>query len=330
MKFSVIIPVYNVAPYLRECLDSVLAQTCPDWEAICVDDGSTDGSGAILDDYAAKDARLRVIHQPNAGVSAARNVALERVSGEWILFLDGDDVYAPDTLSSLRGMIAESPCDIVFFNSCHFEDGKAIDWPSAGEKTVLREMPEELPIIRNHSCLSGGQAYRRGLVRTLRQGRFAYGEDFLYLAQAMALSKRVLLTGRFFYGYRTRQGQATSLCQERQEKCLLDLIATRTQALRAIAKSGKRVDAYSARWIGHELTEDAYRMSNRLSAESRGRVRRAIREDLMACARLPVGLRAFDRLRMRVLARRVSLAWLLCGLPAAVRQGYGRVRLWKN
>ena len=68
--FSVIIPVYNVAPYLRECLDSVLKQTFTDWEAICVDDGSTDESGAILDEYAAKDKRFRVIHQANAGVSA--------------------------------------------------------------------------------------------------------------------------------------------------------------------------------------------------------------------------------------------------------------------
>ena len=66
-KFSIIIPVYNVAPYLRECFDSVLAQTFTNWEAICVDDGSTDGSGEILDEYAARDGRFRVIHQKNAG-----------------------------------------------------------------------------------------------------------------------------------------------------------------------------------------------------------------------------------------------------------------------
>ena len=81
MKFSIIIPVYNVAQYLRECLDSVLAQTFTDWEAICVDDGSTDGSGAILDEYAAKDWRFRVIHQDNAGVGFARNVALNVARG---------------------------------------------------------------------------------------------------------------------------------------------------------------------------------------------------------------------------------------------------------
>lgn len=91
MKISVIIPVYNAAPYLRECLDSVLAQTHKDWEAICVDDGSSDGSAVILDEYAARDVRFRVIHQTNAGVSAARNRGLAAAKGDWVGFLDADD-----------------------------------------------------------------------------------------------------------------------------------------------------------------------------------------------------------------------------------------------
>ena len=89
--FSIIIPVYNVAPYLHECLDSVLTQTFGDWEALCVDDGSTDGSGDILDEYATKDQRFRVVHQKNTGVSAARNAALDAAQGEWLCFLDSDD-----------------------------------------------------------------------------------------------------------------------------------------------------------------------------------------------------------------------------------------------
>ena len=99
-RFSIIIPVYNVAPYLRECLDSLLAQTFADWEAVCVDDGSTDGGGAILDEYAARDARFRVFHQPNAGVSAARNFALDNTRGEWIGFLDADDSISSGWLAA--------------------------------------------------------------------------------------------------------------------------------------------------------------------------------------------------------------------------------------
>ena len=87
--FSIIIPVYNVAQYLKECLDSVLAQTFGDWECICVDDGSTDGSGEMLDVYARGDSRFRVFHQTNKGVSAARNLALEHATGDVVCFADG-------------------------------------------------------------------------------------------------------------------------------------------------------------------------------------------------------------------------------------------------
>ena len=94
-KISIILPVYNAERYLAECLDSVLSQTFADWELVAVDDGSKDVSGEILDKYAAKDSRIRVLHKANAGVWAARNDALEMVCGEWVTFLDADDAYAP-------------------------------------------------------------------------------------------------------------------------------------------------------------------------------------------------------------------------------------------
>lgn len=98
---SVIVPIYNVAEYLPRALDSILAQTYKDWEAILVDDGSTDDSPRIVDDYAAKDARFKVIHQSNGGVSAARNTGLDNASGEYIAWVDPDDVAHPDMLEKL-------------------------------------------------------------------------------------------------------------------------------------------------------------------------------------------------------------------------------------
>ncbi|MGM9852345.1 MAG: glycosyltransferase family 2 protein [Muribaculaceae bacterium] len=95
---SVIIPVYNTEKYLRQCLDSVLAQTYSDWEAILVDDGSTDTSGAICDEYAATDNRFKVLHTANAGVSAARNTAVGLANGKWLTVVDADDMLAPDAL----------------------------------------------------------------------------------------------------------------------------------------------------------------------------------------------------------------------------------------
>lgn len=97
-KVSVVIPVYNSAKYLHECVDSVLAQSFSDWEVVAVDDGSSDDSPAILDEYAAKDSRIHVIHKPNGGVSAARNDGLDAAIGEYVLFVDSDDYLEQDAL----------------------------------------------------------------------------------------------------------------------------------------------------------------------------------------------------------------------------------------
>ncbi|MBP5538746.1 MAG: glycosyltransferase [Bacteroidales bacterium] len=112
---SVIIPVYKVERWLPRCLDSLLAQTCPDWEAICVDDGSPDGSGAILDDYASRDARFRVIHKVNEGVSVARNVALELAQGEFLLFVDSDDFIHPQLMELCLTAARRDESDLVTF-----------------------------------------------------------------------------------------------------------------------------------------------------------------------------------------------------------------------
>lgn len=90
-KISVIVPVYNAEKWLRRCVDSILAQTYTDFELLLIDDGSKDGSGAICDEYAALDARVRVFHKPNGGVSSARNLGLDNAKGEWITFCDADD-----------------------------------------------------------------------------------------------------------------------------------------------------------------------------------------------------------------------------------------------
>lgn len=100
-KISVIVPVYNAEKWLRRCVDSILAQTYTDFELLLVDDGSTDGSGAICDEYATLDARIRPFHKPNGGVSSARNLGLDNARGEWICFVDSDNWMAKNSLESL-------------------------------------------------------------------------------------------------------------------------------------------------------------------------------------------------------------------------------------
>lgn len=110
---SVIVPVYRVEAYLARCLDSVLAQTYPNWECILVDDGSPDGSGEICDQYAAKDARFRVVHRANGGLSAARNSGMRAASGEWYFFLDSDDWIHPNALALLLSAAEETASEVA-------------------------------------------------------------------------------------------------------------------------------------------------------------------------------------------------------------------------
>ncbi len=112
IKITVIIPVYNIAPHLPRCLDSVLAQTYPHLEVVAVDDGSTDGSGSILDEYAAKDPRVIAIHQKNGGVTSARLAGLRAASGDWFGFVDGDDFVEPDMYQRLLDNALKYGADI--------------------------------------------------------------------------------------------------------------------------------------------------------------------------------------------------------------------------
>ena len=98
---SVIVPVYNTEKYLHRCVDSILAQTFTDFELLLIDDGSTDSSGAICDEYAQKDSRVRVFHKENGGVSSARNLGLDKAKGKWVTFVDSDDWIKESFLNKL-------------------------------------------------------------------------------------------------------------------------------------------------------------------------------------------------------------------------------------
>lgn len=110
---SIIVPVYNVRPYLRSCLDSIIAQTYADWELILVDDGSTDGSASICDEYAVRDQRVQVIHQQNGGPARARNVGLALAKGEYVAFSDSDDLLHMQYLEALLLVMERYHADIV-------------------------------------------------------------------------------------------------------------------------------------------------------------------------------------------------------------------------
>ena len=263
--FSIIIPAYNVAPYLRECLDSVLKQTFTDWEAICVDDGSTDGSGAILDEYAAKDARFRVIHQANAGVSAARNAALDVVNGEYISFVDADDVVNDKFLEVFRLMIKEYSGEKLFrINYKHFEDNE--NWiPSEEIEIKFRRIDISKSIEMRDFCnyLFWCYVYRKELFDDIRFPIYIRGEDRCVINKIqLELVDSIIATDAILYGYRKRIGSAVNSMPSRQVLC--DEMDHRLDIMDMIDKSQKQVDYKGNCWLERYFTETFYAIvSNR-------------------------------------------------------------------
>ena len=148
--FSIIVPVYNVAPYLRECLNSVLAQTFAGWECLCVDDGSTDESGAILDEYAQKDSRFRVFHQANAGAASARNRGLIESQGKYILFFDGDDLLSPNTLEAhvkIHQKYGEGGNGVTFCRTQLLNLDGSLEWP--GDVHNFKQFPSISEFVKS-------------------------------------------------------------------------------------------------------------------------------------------------------------------------------------
>lgn len=145
---SVIVPVYKVEPYLHQCVDSILAQTFTDFELILVDDGSPDNCGKICDTYAEQDPRVRVIHQENGGLSAARNAGIDAANGAYLTFIDSDDWVVSDYLKKLYSCIKDYTADVAICDKVEFwnDDFRALDWTKNVGETI---------------CISGSEAAKR-------------------------------------------------------------------------------------------------------------------------------------------------------------------------
>ena len=127
MFFSVIVPIYKIEKYLKRCIDSVLNQSCKDFELILVDDGSPDNCPRICDDYAQENPNVKVIHKENGGLVSARQAGIKIASGEYIFNLDGDDALLPNALECAKRIISETNADIVSFSYKEYHNGKTID-----------------------------------------------------------------------------------------------------------------------------------------------------------------------------------------------------------
>lgn len=212
MKFSVIIPVYNGWEYLREGVDSVLAQTGADFEILLVDDGSTDGkSGALCDTLAREHPEcIRVLHKPNGGAGDARNVALPLVQGDYVLFLDSDDSYTPEAFAVLAAALDETQADVCYFglrmtgdnDGAVFTDDLPLHTP-----LTLKETPALL-LNRPSACIA---AWRRTLFTDtdIRFRARGWGEDLCMTRKMLTAAQSVLFIPDILYLYRQHEGSVT-------------------------------------------------------------------------------------------------------------------------
>ena len=214
--FSIVIPVYNAEKFLCACVESVQAQkNCGAFELILVNDGSSDGSAALCDHLAEADARIRVIHQPNQGVSAARNAGINAAQGKYVLFLDSDDLWEEALLETLEKYLHQQP-DMVVFGYRQFGCDVALE-----EFVPVAQVACETGIDYFHryeklgtmpavSCCCN--AFRRTFL--LENGlhfpmQVQYGEDFRFYMNCLKAAEKLICIGQSFYKYRVNEASAT-------------------------------------------------------------------------------------------------------------------------
>jgi len=209
--FSIVIPVYNIERLIDKTLNSVLSQTLQDWEAICIDDGSPDKAGLICDNYAQKDNRIKVVHKKNEGLAAARNIGIKNSNGQYIIILEGSDLFASDaTLQFIRELIGDNSPDIMFgrlqdllektWSITNVQKEYCVDgiFTEGGEKLLIKLLENE-DILAYSSPVN--KIYKRSFIieNDLWFCEGIYHDDDEWVPKAIAHTKTTLFTNEIIY-----------------------------------------------------------------------------------------------------------------------------------
>lgn len=225
MKISVIVPIYNVEKYLGKCLNSILEQTFTDYELILVDDGSTDSSGDMADEYALKDDRISVIHKKNGGLSDARNHGIDKANGEYVCFIDSDDWIEKTYLEELHELAVKNEADITI---CDYQK-------NTGDSVITQ--PKEFAVVIETGIdaidnlysdkygiyvVAWNKLYNRDLFTDLRYPVGMIHEDEAIFGDLFCEAKKVVRTERILYNYRVNN--ETSIMSSKYSLKRLDIL----------------------------------------------------------------------------------------------------------
>ena len=229
LLISIIIPVYNVAPYLHQCLDSIFEQEADNYEVICINDGSTDGSAAILDEYAAKYPNLKVQHVANGGTAKARNLGMELAQGEYIWFVDSDDWIQPGAILALINWMERKRPDVLNFSgSLYIENTNNIESDELFNEELLTgwEYYNKYALVgrKFHFVCVVLRLYKTEFIRShnLWFDTTVTHEDNLWIPQVMYYAQSVYSIPENLYMYRIRQG---SKMQTQNPQRIFDIVS---------------------------------------------------------------------------------------------------------
>ena len=198
---SIIIPIYNSAQYLHRCIDSILHQTYKDIEIILVDDGSSDGSAEICDDYARGNVRVRVLHQANQGASIARKRGIDVAVGEWLTFVDSDDVVEEDYIDRLYDAAIRYDVKIAACSQIQHKEGTEIEADKTGKIVLLKEPELHKRFFKYQFWGFWGKIYHRSVFENIYFPKYTINEDYVVMAQLFNSYKRMAYVSMGLYHY---------------------------------------------------------------------------------------------------------------------------------
>ncbi len=281
---SVIIPIYNVEKYLPKCLSSVLAQTYKKLEVILVDDGSSDGSGAICDSFAEKDSRVKAIHKQNGGVSAARNDALDIATGDYIGFVDGDDWIEPEYFEKLHSACRDNDADIAACNiyGWYYIDGSFVckkDSIEYSDCVMTRdELSDNMKLMQGEIC---NKLFKRELIGNTRfKTEFHASEDTYFVIENLAKANRAVFLSYYGYNYfKLRPGNVKT--SDISEKYLTILDSTEA-VCELMSKEGPKGEECGAEYLAYHLESCMKKLftSRNISRETERYAKKRIRRHI--------------------------------------------------